>query len=114
MNSIDRMIFVTMAVAATCASASCQREAVVYEAPAAEIVEVPFTNVSIHDDFWTPRIEANRMVSIPSAFHECEANGRFDNFAIAGGLKKVSIAATSRLTTLTLTRSSRAPVIRWP
>jgi hypothetical protein len=33
-----------------------------------------------------PRIEINRTVSIPSAFHECEVNGRFDNFAIAAGL----------------------------
>ena len=30
----------------------------------------------------------NRTVSIPSAFRQCEANGRFDNFALAGGLIK--------------------------
>ncbi len=52
------------------------------------IVEVPFTNVHLNDIFWLPRIEINRTVSIPSAFRECEKNGRFDNFAIAGGLKK--------------------------
>ena len=51
------------------------------------IVEVPFTNVHLNDIFWLPRIEINRTVSIPSAFRECEKNGRFDNFAIAGGLK---------------------------
>jgi uncharacterized protein len=52
------------------------------------ITEVPFTKVHLTDSFWAPRIEINRTVSIPSAFHECEVNGRFDNFAIAAGLKK--------------------------
>lgn len=52
------------------------------------IQEVPFNKVHLNDGFWSPRIETNRKVSIPSAFHECEVNGRFDNFAIAAGLKK--------------------------
>lgn len=53
-----------------------------------DIQEVPFTQVHLADGFWLPRIEINRTVSIPSAFRECEKNGRFDNFAIAAGLKK--------------------------
>ena len=52
----------------------------------APIQEVSFTQVHLSDGFWSPRIEINRTVSIPSAFHECEVNGRFDNFAIAAGL----------------------------
>jgi uncharacterized protein len=52
------------------------------------IQQVPFTNVHFKDNFWAPRIETNRTVSIPSAFKECEKNGRFDNFALAGGLIK--------------------------
>lgn len=60
----------------------------VYTKPDAPINEVPFTQVHLNDSFWTPRIETNRIVSIPSAFKECEKNGRFDNFAIAGGLMK--------------------------
>lgn len=59
-----------------------------YQQPDVPIQEVPFTQVHIHDQFWTPRIETNRTVSIPSAFYQCEINGRFDNFAIAGGLMK--------------------------
>ena len=59
-----------------------------YEHPDAPVKEVAFTQVHIDDSFWAPRIETNRKVSIPSAFNECEKNGRFDNFAIAGGLKK--------------------------
>ncbi|MDP4202003.1 MAG: glycoside hydrolase family 127 protein [Bacteroidota bacterium] len=52
------------------------------------IQSVPFTQVHFTDNFWAPRIEINRTVSIPSAFKECEKNGRFDNFALAGGLIK--------------------------
>ena len=52
------------------------------------IRQVSFTNVHFTDNFWAPRIEINRKVSIPSAFKECEKNGRFDNFALAGGLIK--------------------------
>lgn len=52
------------------------------------ILQVPFTQVHFNDNFWAPRIEINRTVSIPSAFKECEKNGRFDNFALAGKLIK--------------------------
>lgn len=52
------------------------------------IAEVPFTQVHMDDAFWTPRIEQNRKVGIPSAFQECEKNGRFDNFALAAKLIK--------------------------
>lgn len=53
-----------------------------------DIREVPFTDVHFTDNFWAPRMEINRTVSIPSAFHQSEINGRFDNFALAGGLIK--------------------------
>lgn len=59
-----------------------------YVRPKTPITEVPFTRVHLNDSFWSPRIEVNRTISIPSAFRECEKNGRFDNFAIAGGLMK--------------------------
>lgn len=52
------------------------------------ITQVSFTRIHITDHFWAPRIETNRNVSIPSAFRECEKNGRFDNFALAAGLIK--------------------------
>lgn len=60
----------------------------VYQQPDAPIQEVPFTQVHIEDQFWSPRIETNRTVSIPSAFKECEKNGRFDNFVLAAGMIK--------------------------
>lgn len=51
-----------------------------------QIQDIPFTQVHFNDAFWAPRMEINRTVSIPSAFYQCEINGRFDNFALAGGL----------------------------
>ena len=59
-----------------------------YKTADAPIKEVPFNQVHLNDAFWSPRIEINRTVSIPSAFRECEKNGRFDNFAIAAGILK--------------------------
>ena len=50
------------------------------------IQPVPFNQVHIQDQFWTPRIETNRTVTIPYDFKKCEETGRINNFAIAGGL----------------------------
>ena len=75
-----------------------------YQQPDAPIQEVPFTQVHINDGFWSPRIETNRTVSIPSAFKESEKNGRFDNFAIAGGLRRENIVVIFLLMILTRIR----------
>lgn len=83
MRPIVRIMGLVLAAGAV---ASCGSN--VYTSPDAPVMEVPFTAVHFTDNFWAPRIETNRTVSIPSAFHECEVNGRFDNFAIAGGLMK--------------------------
>ena len=48
--------------------------------------DVPFTNVHFSDDFWAPRIETIRSVTVPFAFHKCEETHRIDNFAVAGKL----------------------------
>lgn len=50
------------------------------------IKPVPFTDVQIKDNFWQPRMETNRTVTIPYDFKKCEETGRIDNFAKAGGL----------------------------
>jgi DUF1680 family protein len=41
---------------------------------------VPFTAVHLDDVFWAPRIETNRVETIPFAFKQCELSGRVDNF----------------------------------
>ena len=47
---------------------------------------VPFIEVKLTDDFWAPRMEINRTVTIPFAMRQNEETGRVDNFRIAGGL----------------------------
>ena len=47
---------------------------------------VPLTAVKLNDNFWGPRIETNRAVTIPFAFEQSESTGRVKNFEIAGGL----------------------------
>ncbi|MCU1294945.1 MAG: hypothetical protein JWP08_3795 [Bryobacterales bacterium] len=47
------------------------------------IKPVPFTSVHVNDQFWAPRIETNRTVSIPTAFDHCERTGRVENFVRA-------------------------------
>lgn len=47
------------------------------------IKPVPFTAVHVDDQFWAPRIETNRTVSIPTAFDHCERTGRVENFVRA-------------------------------
>lgn len=51
---------------------------------------VPFTEVQLEDDFWAPRLETNRKVSIPYAFEQLEQLGILDNFAVAAGRKQGS------------------------
>lgn len=49
------------------------------------ISPVPFTSVTVDDDFWSKRIKTNHDVTIPIAIQKSEETGRIDNFAIAGG-----------------------------
>ena len=46
---------------------------------------IPFNEVKIADQFWLPKIETNRTITIPASFAKCEEMGRMDNFLIAGG-----------------------------
>ena len=50
--------------------------------------EVPFTDVHFTDNFWLPRIETIRNVTVPFAFRKCEETHRSDNFAVAAGIKE--------------------------
>jgi DUF1680 family protein len=40
---------------------------------------LPLTNVDIQDAFWSPRIEANRTVSLPHCFRKSQEGRGFDN-----------------------------------
>ena len=47
------------------------------------IQPVVFTNVKLNDNFWAPKIEVNRTVTIPASFARCENTGRVKNFEMA-------------------------------
>jgi DUF1680 family protein len=51
-----------------------------------KMTAVPFTDVTVADEFWAPRMETNRKVTVAYDFEKCEQTGRIDNFAKAGGL----------------------------
>jgi DUF1680 family protein len=50
------------------------------------LTAVPFTAVKLADAFFAPRIETNRVKSLPHNFKWCEDTGRISNFAKAAGL----------------------------
>ena len=41
--------------------------------------------MQVDEGFWAGRLEANRNVTIPHCWRQCEETGRIDNFAIAAG-----------------------------
>lgn len=44
--------------------------------------EVPFYQVSLQDEFWTPKIDTNRKVTIPIVYQHCKETGRIDAFKL--------------------------------
>ena len=52
------------------------------------IMPVPFTAVTVTDDFWAPRIRTNHDVTIPIALEQSRKTGRIRNFYLAGGYEK--------------------------
>ncbi len=52
------------------------------------IQQIPFWEVTVSDQFWAPRLETNRTVTIPHDFKKCEETGQIDNFTKAAGLMK--------------------------
>jgi DUF1680 family protein len=51
------------------------------------ISTVDFRNVKINDNFWLPKITTIQDSTIKFAIEKCEAEGRMENFLIAGKLK---------------------------
>ncbi len=55
---------------------------------------VPFTDVQFQDNFWLPRMETNRTVTIPYAFEQSTETGRIKNFEIAAGMEEGGFCST--------------------
>ena len=49
---------------------------------------IPFQYVEIDSDFWLPRINQVRAVTVPACLDQCEKSGRLDNFRKAAGRKE--------------------------
>jgi DUF1680 family protein len=63
---------------------TCTSKGMLQRAPADYMYQgVPFDQVTINDDFWLPRIEVNRTVTIPGSFKKCAETGRIENFVLA-------------------------------
>jgi len=52
------------------------------------IQAVPIANVKVTDKFWLPIIKRVQEKTIEYAIQKCSEEGRFDNFLVAGGVKK--------------------------
>jgi DUF1680 family protein len=48
--------------------------------PHARLRPLPLTAVQLHDDFWQPRRQINRQVTLPAQYRFCQETGRIDNF----------------------------------
>lgn len=85
-------IFIVAAIALFATVAGCQASVsplgdAFRRTPQEEkLTAVSFTDVIVADEFWAPRMETNRKVTVPYDFKKCEETGRIDNFAKAGGL----------------------------
>jgi DUF1680 family protein len=54
------------------------------------ISAVSIKDVSIHDNFWLPKIRMIQSITIRYAFDKCNKEGRMENFLVAGGEEKGS------------------------
>lgn len=54
--------------------------------PVRQMTPVNFSDVTIQSEFWSPRLESNRKVSIPHNLDTCEETGRIDNFRHVAGV----------------------------
>ncbi len=85
-GSISAVMLCALITFSGCSEKEVQREDY-------SITPVPFTSVTISDNFWGPRIRRNHEVSIPIAFHQSEITGRIKNFEVAGGLAEGSFSS---------------------
>jgi DUF1680 family protein len=51
-----------------------------------KLTAVPFTEVRIQDNFWSPRLETHKNVTLSTCLDQCESTGRIANFTKAAGL----------------------------
>jgi len=52
------------------------------------IQPVSFTQVTLSDNFWEPKIKVNASITIPYVLRKCRETGRIDNFLEAAGISQ--------------------------
>lgn len=52
------------------------------------LLAVPFHEVEIRDDFWSPRLRTNRLVTLEACLAQSAKQGNIRNFALAAGKEK--------------------------
>jgi hypothetical protein len=106
-----RLITAFLALSVAIAGGLMRSEAQPQAVPAHDypVRPVPFTAVQVTDQFWAPRIEINRTVTIPFAFGKNEETGRVGNFQRAAAVLQTSSRRVIHSTTRTSTRCSKAP-----
>ena len=82
------VVFVSFALIISCLSCG-QKSQTDYP-----VRPVPFTEVQFQDNFWLPRMETNRAVTIPYAFEQSTETGRIKNFEIAAGMAEGGFCTT--------------------
>ena len=82
LNSLVRTLAPAAAVVAALTTPSAP--ALKADAPLVQLKPVPFTSVTIQDNFWSPRRETNRTASIPVNFQMLERSGNIRNLELAG------------------------------
>ncbi|MBM7572717.1 glycoside hydrolase family 127 protein [Aquibacillus albus] len=50
-----------------------------------QLEPISFTNVTIHDKFWEPRLKTHKSTTLKACLDQCEKTGRILNFAKAAG-----------------------------
>ncbi len=84
LTKFGAVVVASLCAVNVCASLAQDTKA---EAPKQAMREVPFVDVKLDDNFWAPRIEANRVVSVPHNIKWCETETkRINNFKVAAGL----------------------------
>jgi uncharacterized protein len=78
-----RALLLFLGAAAVASAAAAKEKPGVLDYP---IHPVLFTDVRVHDGFWSKRLETNRAVSIPYAFRQCVETGRVGNFRLADSI----------------------------
>ena len=90
MKDCSRRIAITLALGAAVVLAGALRAAAEEAGEKAPrdypVQPVPFTAVHFTDEFWRPRIEVNRTVTIPFAFEKAEETKRVYHFERAAAV----------------------------